>query len=1120
MARPRSAHRPPAKRSASPTHGTARPTRQSRSQPPTPSPPLTQPPTPMDLQPERCCTCTNGSTCTTTGCGCIRALAACTNCRSTCCVNKTPITPTALQAALARNGTPAPTPPTPSPGISTQHFPVPPTAPHPDISDKPGYTPTAIDDKFDLVYGDHIHQNDGTHIHGDIPDDSLWQSYYNHLVSYPCTHFPLPRGLLGERFINTAASLLEGMVNNTNNSEQFLVFIMVILQRTPTIHGTRAIKTHLTQRLDAWDRQEYQMLVTETERSMKHFLSTRRRYTTPAQRNKRFNTLVQQGELRKAIQYITTIEPSRILAPSDTITGYTVQDILESKHPDPQPTSPATLHEYDNLPPLPPVCISDEVVLQVARRIRGSCGLDGTHAHELRSWLTQYHQASDRLRAALASLTQHMSNSLVPWPAIRALLSCRLIALDKQPGVRPIGIGHIWRRTIAKCFLAVTGPSATEVCGVDQLCAGLSAGIEGAVHAANQFWEAHCSDDDFGFLCIDAHNAFNEMNRVTMLWTIRHEWPQGALFSFNCYKHWIRLVVHDPSGELIIIYSKTGVTQGDPPAMLLYALGLLPLIRLLKAEFPDLRFHCWFADDGSTAGDISRMCEFFNQLARFGPRYGYHPQATKSILIVPSSRIPSATNTINQHGNPRFQICNGHRYLGGYIGDPTSCQDWLTTKTATWTAAVHSLTATCQDFPQSAYCALQKSLQQQWQFVQRVVPVDDTTKATFTPIEHSLDSFLRALFASEPPPREITSLPVKLSGLGIYDPTTTYSHSYQASQHICGDIIHSLISRSLDGPPPFKLRDHLITVSTQRMEFAKKGFAARKAALDAKLANPPPSYPDSRILERAQETGTWLSVIPTITTHSILSSLEFRDALHLRYGLPPPNLPATCDGCNAPFSIDHALTCHRGGLIILRHNELRDEIAALANSAFTPSAVSLEPPIHPSQPPPATAPPSPAAPPPTFSHERGDIMIRGFFDRAKDCVIDCSLMDLDCATYRSKTAKAALRSREVVKKNKYSRACAHYRRDFVPFVASADGLLGREADAFLQRLASQLALKWNRPYPPVCGYVRARIALSLVRASHLCIRGSRLSTTSLGFSLPPALQLDHAGGFHLLQHSA
>ena len=129
-------------------------------------------------------------------------------------------------------------------------------------------------------------------------------------------------------------------------------------------------------------------------------------------------------------------------------------------------------------------------------------------------------------------------------------------------------------------------------------------------------------------------------------------------------------------------------------------------------------------------------------------------------------------------------------------------------------------------------------------------------------------------------------------------------------------------------------------------------------------------------------------------------------------------------------------------------------------------------------------------------------------------------MDLDCATYCPKSAQAALRSRELAKKNKYSHPCAHYRHDFAPFVASADGLLGKEADAFLQHLASQLTLERNDPYPPVCGYVRAPITLSLVCASNLCIGGLRLSTTSLGFSLPPALQMDHTGGFHLFQHSA
>ena len=58
-----------------------------------------------------------------------------------------------------------------------------------------------------------------------------------------------------------------------------------------------------------------------------------------------------------------------------------------------------------------------------------------------------------------------------------------LVALDKIPGVRPVGIGEIWRRMAAKVVLEVAGGEAKAVCGKAQLFAGLEAGIDGVVHA-------------------------------------------------------------------------------------------------------------------------------------------------------------------------------------------------------------------------------------------------------------------------------------------------------------------------------------------------------------------------------------------------------------------------------------------------------------------------------------------------------------------------------------------------------------------------------------------------------------------------------------------------------------
>ena len=73
-----------------------------------------------------------------------------------------------------------------------------------------------------------------------------------------------------------------------------------------------------------------------------------------------------------------------------------------------------------------------------------------------------------------------MANSSPPWAAYLALMACRLVALDKRPGVRPVGIGETLRRALAKLVMRAAGEQAKTACGDLQLCAGLAAGIEGA----------------------------------------------------------------------------------------------------------------------------------------------------------------------------------------------------------------------------------------------------------------------------------------------------------------------------------------------------------------------------------------------------------------------------------------------------------------------------------------------------------------------------------------------------------------------------------------------------------------------------------------------------------------
>ncbi len=100
------------------------------------------------------------------------------------------------------------------------------------------------------------------------------------------------------------------------------------------------------------------------------------------------------------------------------------------------------------------------------------------------------------------------------------------------------------------------------------------------------------------------------------------------------------------------------------------------------------------------------------------------------------------------------------------------------------------------------------------------------------------------------------------------------------------------------------------------------------------------------------------------------------------------------------------------------------------------------------------------------------------------------------------------------KKKKYLEACLEQRWHFSPFVASTDGLLGKESRTLLKKLSALLAEKWEKPYSEICGYVNARMSIAMVRATHLCLRGSRIPTSQMSNRRP---QWEDKAGLGLFQ---
>ena len=89
---------------------------------------------------------------------------------------------------------------------------------------------------------------------------------------------------------------------------------------------------------------------------------------------------------------------------------------------------------------------------------------------------------------------------------LKAFLACRLISLDIQPGVRPIGIGEVLRRAIGKIVMKLLKRDVLKATGSLQLCAGQDAGSEAAIHAVYEMFNKESTE---AVLMEDASNAFN-----------------------------------------------------------------------------------------------------------------------------------------------------------------------------------------------------------------------------------------------------------------------------------------------------------------------------------------------------------------------------------------------------------------------------------------------------------------------------------------------------------------------------------------------------------------------------------------------------------------------------------
>ena len=149
------------------------------------------------------------------------------------------------------------------------------------------------------------------------------------------------------------------------------------------------------------------------------------------------------------------------------------------------------------------------------------------------------------------------------------------------------------------------------------------------------------------------------------------------------------------------IFSNEGCTQGDVTAMALYALSIRPLIDNLGEVVDHEKCkQSWYADDSSAGGQLTEMKTWWDQLCTVGPKYGYYPQESKTILIV-KERFQAKAKAI--FGKSGIKISTrGERRMGAVIASERFKDGYVSKKVKKWDQDIEQLSNIAKDEPQAA----------------------------------------------------------------------------------------------------------------------------------------------------------------------------------------------------------------------------------------------------------------------------------------------------------------------------------------------------------------------------------------------------------------------------------
>ena len=904
--------------------------------------------------------------------------------------------------------------------------------------------------------------------------------------------FTLPAGALGKKIAVTMTEILQKWTQKTEWEKLALdsatIFLPLILQRSGTKVNAKEAKSTIAQRLEKWNNGDIMSLLKEGQMHQER-LSKKRPHETPQHRAKIFARLILQGKVRAALRMLSEGGAGGVAHSSPEV----LQKLID-KHPKARDADPDALLPGHFLPVPSSLfdALNGDVIQNIAMNSKGAAGPYGMDASDMRTLLCSKRlgRAASNLCEAIADLARRLCTEFVDPASLSAFLSCRLVPLEKGSNdIRPIGIGETLRRIVGKAVTRILKPEIQKSCGNLQVCAGIEGGCEAAIHSMREMFE---DDENEAALLIDATNAFNAANRCATLHNISILCPAFYTYLCNTYRKVIRLFIPAWGKE---IGSFEGTTQGDPAAMPMYALSVVPLIQEGERMVHQTGHggQVWYADDATGVAKLEALRRWWDFLKDRGPKLGYYPKAEKTVLVVKQSVHAKAREIFAETG---IKIeTEGTRHLGGALGTNQFMEAYATEKIKKFTQEVETLSHYAETEPQAAYAAYVHGLHGKWTFAQRVLP---NTAHMYQPLEEKIRLLLIPTIIGKAPSdieRKVFALPARNGGLGIRNPEETAEENYKDSREITKpltDLIKQQEQRNEKlNWDDYRARKRRVVAEKRaeekkrKQEVMEKLKEQQKQQEEKKTKNNPTSVL-VRSIEAASKKGTsgWLTSMPD-DQHQ-MNKQEWRDSMAVRYGWRPKNLPQRCS-CGAENSIQHAMDCKLGGFIHMRHNRVRDLFADLLRKAGC-KAVQTEMQLLPDE--------GELEGTPKYvekgDESRMDVTAVGFWGAWQRAYFDVRVFNPTAPSYAAQKLATLTEKHEKEKKKKYGLRIKEIEKgSFTPLVFTTTGACGKECDLALKRLSNLIAEKTGERQSAVMNYIRTEINFTLMRSCHVCLRGCR-----------------------------